>query len=265
MKRKIAIVVAGMATGWMGCVTDPGETGPGHDDDSVDAVGDAAADALAPAVVTVRLADTVVAAPGATGSGFFDSAKAVNGVRGAGSMSGSLDVFSLTYAANKNYITLRWSGGRLRNGAGNDFAVFENPFLAQGGTFMDLIIVEVSVDGVSFRELPHKYNATTPTVYSNNAALWQGFAGKAPVLLNADTNPVDPFNATAAGGDQFDLSNVVGTDATAVDIRTNGVRYVRLVSASSRVNPDTGAVYVHDALSNGPDIDGVYGKYVEAE
>lgn len=251
------IVVAALATGWMGCALET--------TDAPDDTGDAGDAARSPAVTTVRLADTVVAAPGATGSGFFDAHKAVNGVRGAGANGGSLDVFSLGYTASNNYVTLRWSSGRLRNGTGNDLAVFENPFLAQGGTFMDLIVVQVSVDGVDFRELPHHYTSITPTVYSNNAALWQGFAGRTPVLLNADSNAVDPFNAAAAGGDQFDLGSVPGTDTTAVDIRTNGVRYVRLVSASSQTNPDTGAVYVHDALANGPDIDGVYGRYVEAE
>lgn len=249
------IVVAVLATGWMGCALDS----------TADPDPEPGDNALAPAVTTARLADTVVAAPGATGTGFFDSHKAINGVRGGGANSGSLDVFSLGYTASNSYITLRWSSGRLRNGAGNDFAVFENPFLAQGGTFMDLIVVSVSVDGVDFRELPHHYASPTPTVYSNNAALWQGFAGKTPVLLNADTNPVDPFDATAAGGDEFDLDAVPGTDATAVDLRSNGARYIKLVSASSQINPDTGAVYVHDSLANGPDIDGVWGRYVEAE
>ncbi|HEY0189725.1 MAG TPA: hypothetical protein VGC42_01295 [Kofleriaceae bacterium] len=43
------------------------------------------------------------------------------------------------------------------------------------------------------------------------------------------------------------------------------MRYVRRVSASSQINPDTGAIYVHDSVANGPDIDGMYGRYVEAE
>lgn len=215
----------------------------------------------------VRLADTVVDAPGATGSGFLNSTRAINGVRGAGSRSGSLDVFSLGYTPGGNdHITLAWSHGRLQNGPGADLAVFENPFLINGGgVFMDLIIVEVSLDGIEFRALAHDYTATDPTVYQRNPALWSGFAGRTPVLLNVDTNPVAPFNATAAGGDQFDLDTVVGDDAVAQSIRTDGVRFVRLTSAPARINPDTGAAYVHDGASNGADIDGAYGRYLVSE
>jgi hypothetical protein len=215
----------------------------------------------------VRLADTVVDAPGATGSGFLDSTRAINGVRGAGNRSGSLDVFSLGYIPGGNdHITLAWSHGRLQNGPGPDLVVFENPFLINGGgVFMDLIIVEVSLDGVEFRALAHDYTATDPTVYHNNPALWSGFAGKTPVLLNVATNPVAPFNAAAAGGDQFDLDTVEGSDAVAQSIRTNGARFVRLTSAPARINPDTGAAYVHDGASNGADIDGIYGRYLVSE
>ncbi|HEX2684979.1 MAG TPA: LIC_13355 family lipoprotein [Kofleriaceae bacterium] len=250
-----------------GCVQYSGATDdpdPGHGADPAMTGQIATADTLAE---NVRLADTVVDAPGATGTGFGDPTRAVNGVRGAGSRSGSLDVFSLGYTPGVNdHITLAWSHGRLQNGPGPDLAVFENPFLINGGgVFMDLIIVEVSLDGVEFRALAHDYTATDPTVYHNNPALWSGFAGKTPVLLNVDTNPVAPFNATAAGGDQFDLDTVEGADAVAQSIRTNGARFVRLTSAPARINPDTGAAYVHDALSNGADIDGIYGRYLVSE
>lgn len=214
------------------------------------------------AVVNVRLADTVTDAPGATGSGFGDASRAVNGVRGTGTTSGSLDVFSLGYTAANDHITVAWANAHLDNGPGADLAVFENPFLFSGGSFMDLVIVEVSYDGTNYREIAHDYTSATPTVYSRNPALWSGFAGRTPVLLNADTNPVDPFDAALAGGDQLDLDNVVGTDAVATQIRTSGARYVRLVSAPARLDPHTGAAYVRDTLSNGADIDGVYGRYV---
>jgi len=215
---------------------------------------------------SVRLADTVVDAPGATGTGFGDSTRAVNGVRGAGNSSGSLDVFSLGYTADGNdHITLAWSGGRLQNGPGPDLVVFENPFLFSGGTFMDIVLVEVSIDGVEFRALAHDYTAANPAAYVADPTLWPGFAGRTPVRLNVDTNPVDPFDATAAGGDQLDLDTVVGNDSLAQSIRADGVRFVRLVSAPARINPATGARYVHAAISNGADIDGVYGRYVVSE
>ena len=211
---------------------------------------------------SVHLADVVTAAPGATGSGVGDSNRAVNGVRGGGFGMGSADVFSLGYTDGvNNFITLSWSNGTLRNGPGADLAVFENGFRIQNGVFMDLIIVEVSLDGVAFRELAHDYTATDPTMYSSDPQFWSGFAGRTPVILNVDTNPMDPFDPEA-GGDALDLDTVVGRDAVAQEIRTTGARYVRLVTAPSRIDPHTGALYVHDAIANGADIDGVYGRYV---
>jgi hypothetical protein len=212
----------------------------------------------------VALADVVTAAPGASGTGFGDPHNAVNGVRGGGKTTGSLDVYSLGYGPGGNEsITLAWSAGALHNGPGADLAVFENPFVESGGgVFMDQIIVEVSRDAITWREIAHHYAAADETVYSNDPTLWQGFGGVTPVLFNCDTNVVDPFHPVAAGGDELDLDNVVGTDAEAAAIRTNGASYVRLVAAPARTNPDTGAPYVHDPLANGPDIDGVYGRYV---
>jgi hypothetical protein len=214
----------------------------------------------------VRLADTVVDAPGATGTGVGDPMRAVNGVRGGGTSAGGMDVFSRGYQVGQNdYITLAWSNGRLLNGPGADLVVFENPFLITGGgSFMDLMIVEVSIDGIEFRALAHEYTAADPTMYRDDPALWSGFAGRTPVLLHAEMNPVDPFDAVAAGGDQLDLDTVVGSDALANAIRAGGVSFVRLVCAPARVNPATGANYVRGPVSNGGDIDGVYGRYVTA-
>jgi hypothetical protein len=207
----------------------------------------------------VRLADRVVAAPGGG-----DTRKAVDGVQGAGMSSGSTDVYSLGYAPHVNdSITLAWTDATLANGTGDDFAVFENAFATSATTaFMDLVIVEVSRDGATWRAIDHAYTNADPTTYVADPTLWHGFAGRTPVLLDDETNPVDPFDRAAAGGDGFDLDDVLGDDAEAVAIRASGIAFVRLVSAPARVNPDTGATYVHEAISNGGDIDGVYGRYV---
>jgi hypothetical protein len=253
-----------LAVWFAAACSDPSATDPDAAPSS-DASTDASPDSPITDTPTVRLADTVSAAPGATGTGFGDSMRAVNGVRGGGSNSGSFDVFSLGYMVGQNdFITLAWSNGLLENGPGSDLAVFENPILAGGGVFMDLVIVEVSLDGVEFRALAHDYTATDPTVYQNDPQLWSGFAGRTPVTLNVDTNPVDPF-APAAGGDAFDLDTVVGTDAVAQAIRSHGARYVRLIAAPARIDPHTNALYVRDAISNGADIDGLYGRYVRVE
>ena len=241
-----------------------------HGDRALDASldgtpGDAAVDAVpdAPHMVHgVALADVVVAAPGASGSGTGDPMRAVDGVRGGGSNMGGADVYSMGYGSNIS-ITLAWSGGSLANGSGADFVVFENPFdEAGGGVFMDLIIVEVSRDGTTWRALPYDYTNSIENVYVPDPTKWVGFAGKTPVLFNVDTNPVDPFDPATAGGDAFDLDDVAGSDTEAAAIRAEGIKYVRLTTAPSQINPHTGSNYVHDSLANGADVDGMYGRYV---
>jgi hypothetical protein len=211
----------------------------------------------------VRLADTVIDAPGASGRGFGDPMYAVNGVRGGGASNGSVDVYSLGYDPGVNdSITLGWADAVAGNGPGDDLAVFENPFVVAGGMFMDLVIVEVSRDGAAWYPIAHDYVAGDETAYVHDPAAWPGFGGRSVVLLDVDLVPVDPFDRDLAGGDGFDLDDVVGDDAGAAAIRADGARQVRLVSAPARVNPDTGDPYVHDAISNGADIDGLAGRYV---
>jgi hypothetical protein len=221
-----------------------------------------------PAAAAAELADTVVDAPGATGEGLGDADHAIDGVHGAGAAAGNTDdVFSLGYTAGADdAIVLAWSGRRVTNGAGADFAVFENAFLVGGGpeAFMDPAIVYVSRDGAAWVAFPHDYLASDETAYSALPEDWAGFAGITPVLRNDDTNPVEPFDATAAGGDQFDL-DALPDEGEAAAIKAEGFRYLKLVSAPAEVNPDTGAPYVKDAISNGPDIDGVYGRYLVEE
>lgn len=211
-------------------------------------------------------ADLVIAAPGATGEGFGDPANAVNGVRGGGPNMGSLDVYSLGYGENAELV-LAWSGGVVSNGPGVDFVVFENGFLAasaSGYYFMDLAVVSVSRDGETWVELPHDYVAVDETRYSPDPADWEGFAGRWPVLLNDDTNTADPFDPQAAGGDGFDL-DALDDEGEAGAIRREGFRYLRLTAAPARTNPDTGAPYVRDPTSNGPDIDGVIARWLLAD
>jgi len=222
----------------------------------------AAADAEA------ELADVVVDAPGHTGEGLKDSSHAIDGVHGAGAAAGNADdVFSLGYAAGEDdYLVLSWGGRRVTNGAGAEIVVFENAFLVSGGpeAFMDLAVVYLSRDGATWAAFPHDYVAQDETAYSTLPEDWKGFAGIAPVLLNDDTNPVDPFDAAAAGGDHFDLDLLPDTGEAAA-IKAEGFRYLKIVAAPSETNPDTGAPYVKDAISNGPDIDGVYGRYLVEE
>lgn len=213
-------------------------------------------------------ADTVIDAPGHTGEGFGDSTNAANGVYGCGQACSSEDVFSLGYDDGvDNYVVLRWSDRTVLNGHGADFAVFENPFLVGGGPscFMDQAVVQVSRDGETWVSLPHDYLNDDETAYVADPGLWQGFAGVMPVLLNEDSNPVAPHDPEAAGGDHFDLDDLPVGDPEADAIRDQGFTYLKIVTAPSLINPDTGEPFVKEEISNGADIDGVYAWYFSEE
>jgi cysteine-rich repeat protein len=231
--------------------------GPETCDDANEVVGDGCSACRAD--VGTGLADEAVDAPGATGSGFGDPTRAIDGVRGGGATMQSVNVYSI--ALTDDYLVLGFSGRALLDGPGADLAVFENPFsYGDGLTFIDAAIVEVSADGERWIELPHDYVAADERVYSARIDDWVGFAGVHPVFLHAENNPVDPFGPDA-GGDVFDLA-ALPESADADRIRGEGARYVRIASASSRLNPDTGERFVMDPTSNGADIDGVYARYL---
>jgi hypothetical protein len=73
---------------------------------------------------------------------------------------------------------------------------------------------------------------------------------------------VDPFDPELAGGDHFDLDELPDEDFDALSIKESGFSYLKLVSAPSTVNPDTGTPFVRDMASNGADIDGAYARYL---
>ncbi len=190
---------------------------------------------------------------------------AVNGVRGGGERQGSLDVFSLGLDAGVNdSLTLGWKGRRVLNVAGDDLVVFENAFrFGDDAVFMDLLVVSVSIDGESWVTFRHAYVPSREPDYANgyvaSPAAWQGFAGKTPVLFNEETNRVDLFDGEAAGGDGFDLDDL-DDSPLATEIKANGFVFVRLTAAGTQIDPATGAPFLVDPVSNGPDIDGVYAR-----
>jgi len=244
-----------------------------------------ASDATSKPQPGVYLADSVVEAPGHTGTGFYDKAKAINGVQGAGTAAGSTTgVFSLDNTGASSHLVLEWVGKRVKNGAGIDFIVYENPFYSGGNSaqrFMDLAMVEVSDDNVNYCGFNPDYNNAPETTYTMNPASWLRLAGRNPVLYNQDSNNLgatELFQDNNAdgepdlgGGDAFNLDDLsnnnyynTGCNTTVRDnLRTNGFRYLRLTPASRRINPDTGAVFVADGVSNGPDIDGAVARYLE--
>ena len=211
----------------------------------------------APRPSGVVFADEVVDAPTSEGP-FRDPRRAVNGVRGAGERAGGTDVFSLR---PDERLVLRWSGRRVVDGPGADLVVFENAFrVDESAWFLDPVVVEVSRDGVTWVAFPHDYEADDETVYDPRPAAWSGFAGLGSVTLHEEDRPLDPFDR-GAGGDAFDLADLEGAEGDA--IRREGFVLVRLGGPGT--NPDTGAAYPSDPVSNGPDIDGVYARVTAPE
>ncbi len=203
-------------------------------------------------------ADSYQGAPVA-GPGIDDPTNMVNGI------GGNLDVFSLGYDAATASVVLSWSGRKLVDTDGYDLIVFENGFQI-GGTndyFMDQIIVAVSHNGTDWITFEHDYVAPDETVYSSSPNHWSGFAGLTPTIFNDGSGPANPF-LMAAGGDAFDLA-AIADQPGGNDMLQSGIRYVRLTAAPSVINPDTGDFFVRDGISNGADIDGIYGHVLVAD
>lgn len=223
-----------------------------------------------------EMADTVVSAPANTGVEYRNSANAVNGVRGGGLNAGSLDVFSLDQTGSGASIVLSWKDKTIYNGTGIDFIVFENPFRAgsdPNSIFLEAIIVEVSEDNTNYCGFAPSYTHSSPTSFSRNPSHWQNFAGKTPVIYHDETNRLTGdslWDTAQTGGDGFDLDNLsdsnafnTGCSSTVKNsIQTNGFKYLKLTAASARTNPNTGSAFpVDSGAFDGPDIDGVLGRY----
>jgi hypothetical protein len=208
----------------------------------------------------VPWADVVVSAPGADDSVFGDPERAANGARGGGCCQGSIDVYSLSPTKGRTELVLGFAEP-VFDGTGDDLVVFENPFEIRDapGRFMDPVVVSVSHDGESWATFPHEYRAADPAAWSADPEDWVGFAGTTPTLLDEQDNPVDAFDREAAGGDGFDLASLP-EDGLRAPLLESGVLFVRLVPAALVENPETGSPYPADPVSDGPDIDAVYGR-----
>jgi hypothetical protein len=208
----------------------------------------------------VPWADTVVTAVADDGP-FGDPSLAANGARGAGCCAGGTDVYSLNPTKGRDLLVLAFDRPVL-DGSGDDLTVFENPFDIGGDPttrFMDPVVVSVSADGEDWVAFPHEYTAPDPTTWSSDPTHWRGFAGITPVLLDEDADaPALASDRDAAGGDAFDLVDLPDTPAARA-IWQDGVHFVRLEPATVWLDPATGAPYPADPVSDGPDIDAVYG------
>ncbi len=147
-----------------------------------------------------------------TGGGSTDLI--LGGPRGRGESQGSTHVLSL---GTSGIVTLGFDVS-IANGPGEDFIVFENPFsiLDQYGdptgmVFAELVYVEVSTDGINFVRFPSISRTANPVnpyqgICPENVT---NLAGVYPVFANVDQNDIDPFDPDGAGGDAFDLDDLL--------------------------------------------------------
>ncbi len=172
---------------------------------------DASTDTEAAASCDPGFATSVVSVTYGAGAGFGQPSMptAVLGPpKGAGNAKGGTDVVSL---GTGGVIVLGFGGEGIRDGAGPDFAVFENAFFAGGDPskpFIEPAEVSVSEDGQNWMEFPCQ----------SDASPYEGCAGIRPVLSNPD-NGISPFDPQQAGGDWFDLAWVGMSQARYVRIR----------------------------------------------
>ncbi|NRA66153.1 MAG: LIC_13355 family lipoprotein [Pseudobacteriovorax sp.] len=201
------------------------------------------------------------------GTPFSDANLAINGVRGRGLGSGSLDVFSLDKTVDGS-ITLSYEGGRFCDGQGADIKVFENPFGSAAGVFFEPIIVSVSSDGESYVSFPHSFDLDSD-LRINAVERWQGFAGMQPVYFHEENTAEMNVFSEAAGGDSFDLQDLP-PGPQKDDILKNGVRFIKLQAAQAAVNPEDqscGETSCYFPILPGTfggfaDVDGLYGRYI---
>lgn len=141
---------------------------------------------------------------------------------------GDLDRNQIDSGVKPGQITLTFSSG-IRNGSGQDFAVFENGFNNAGGVFGELAYVEVSSNGINFARF--KSDSLTGEPVSKEEVLdptnIYNLAGKH--VNNAFTTDQGELLG-GSWGTPFDLETLA-TDAlvTSGQVNLNAIRFVRIV------------------------------------
>lgn len=189
---------------------------------------------------------------GNAGGGIFDPTNAL------GAPLGSTNVHSLGIAGQ---LTLEFVPP-IVDRPGADLIVAENPFRLAGNetnTFAEVAFVEVSSNGVDFVRFPARYFGAPawPGAFGTvPVGAYGNLAGQTPML--ATTPGADPLDLVEAGGDAFELGDLLGEPlvvAGLVDLQA--VRYVRLVDVPSGVTVDSVGTTIFDAGSGSADIDAV--------
>jgi prepilin-type processing-associated H-X9-DG protein/prepilin-type N-terminal cleavage/methylation domain-containing protein len=202
--------------------------------------------AMADQFFASQVISTVV---GADQGAFGDPTQALGGPTGLGDEEGSLDVYRLGIGGS---ITLGFGQGIIADAPGPDFIVFANPFYVSGQTsedYAELSYVSVSSDGVHFASFPTLSFTPGPVgLFGNiNPANVSGFAGVNPVYANVQTNTINPFDPTAAGGDAFSLSTLNASPmVTEGLVNLNQIRYVQITDVVSGTSADSQGNVIYD-------------------
>jgi outer membrane protein assembly factor BamB len=192
-------------------------------------------------------------------SGSGNTALILGGPRGGGAYQGSLHVLSL---GNSGNVIVAFDV-TIVNGPGEDFIVSENPFFIYGGSgavFAELSYVEVSSDGIDFARFPSI--SLTPQGGQMFPENIENLAGVNPVYANVDENDIDPCDPAVAGGDAFDLNDLLNDPLVqSGDVDLQNINYIKLIDIvgdgsclDSQGNP------IYDPIgpgTNGADIDSV--------
>jgi len=205
-----------------------------------------------------RFATSVVDFTQGSGGGTFVPTNALGGPRGAGLSNGSIDVCSLGVGGS---LTLGFDVV-ITNGPGADFSVFENVFTFSGAPFCEVAYVEVSSNGFDFARFPSRYvgPATGLPGFTAPWGTYSGLVGQVPILANVAMNTIDPFDPVVAGGDGFDLDELVADPLVVggqVDLAN--VLYVRIVDVPHASGTDAfGSVIFDNSGATGTaDIDAI--------
>lgn len=189
---------------------------------------------------------------GNAGGGIFDPSNAL------GAPLGSTHVHSL---GNGGELTLEFVPP-IVDLPGADLIVAENPFRLAGNetsTFAEVAFVEVSSNGIDFVRFPARYFGAPswPGAFGTvPVGAYGNLAGQTPTL--ATTPGADPRDLVEAGGDAFDLGDLLFEPLVVgglVDLQA--IRYVRLVDVPSGLAVDSVGTTIFDAGSGSADIDAV--------
>jgi prepilin-type processing-associated H-X9-DG protein/prepilin-type N-terminal cleavage/methylation domain-containing protein len=209
----------------------------------------------------------VSSVPGSGQGAFGDPTQTLGGPSGEGATMQSLDVYRLGVGGS---LILGFGQHAISDAPGADFIVFGDQFYVNGNPAQDyaeLAYVAVSSDGVNFATFPTSSSTPGPVgVFGNiNPANVSGFAGINPVYANVNTNTINPFDPTVAGGDAFDLSTLKNSpQVTAGLVNLSDIQFIRLTDVVSGTSVDSNGNTIYDpgisavidavAVINGTDL-----------